>query len=157
MIFFNEKKLRKIWIIFDIKNWLWKSEIGIFRSIDLERMLIWQKKIHEKVLFSLNWCGSWWKILKCYLVNNRAYALELTILGSVELGCLCLAMCKKPNVSVLSFFEWGKVFKFLTCQNLWRVIIWQYGKFPFWRIAEIHKMYMNFNPMAKKVKIIGER
>ena len=42
LIFFNEKKLRKIWIIFDIKNWLWKSEIGIFWSLDLEQMLIWQ-------------------------------------------------------------------------------------------------------------------
>ena len=30
MIFFNEKKLRKIQIIFDIENALWKSEIGIF-------------------------------------------------------------------------------------------------------------------------------
>ena len=27
---------------FDIENWLWKSEIGIFWSLDLERMLIWQ-------------------------------------------------------------------------------------------------------------------
>ena len=43
-----KKKLRKIRIIFDIENWLWKSEIGIFRSLDLERMLIWQ---NEKVLF----------------------------------------------------------------------------------------------------------
>ena len=42
-IFFN-KKLKKIRIIFDVQNWLWKSEIGIFRSLDLERMLIWQKK-----------------------------------------------------------------------------------------------------------------
>ena len=31
------------WIIFDTENWLWKSEIGIFWSLDLERMLIWQK------------------------------------------------------------------------------------------------------------------
>ena len=46
-----KKKLRKIWIIFDIENWLWKSEIGIFWLLDLERMLIWQKKINEKVLF----------------------------------------------------------------------------------------------------------
>ena len=43
MIFFNEKKLSKIRIIFDIENWLWKSEIGNFRSLDLERVLIYQK------------------------------------------------------------------------------------------------------------------
>ena len=36
MIAFNEKN-RKIGIIFDIENWLWKSEIGIFQSINLER------------------------------------------------------------------------------------------------------------------------
>ena len=38
-----KKKLRKIRIIFDIENWLWKSEIGSFRLLDLEQMLIWQK------------------------------------------------------------------------------------------------------------------
>ena len=34
--------MRKIGIIFDIENWLWKSEIGNFRSLDLERVLIYQ-------------------------------------------------------------------------------------------------------------------
>ena len=60
-----KKNLRKIRIIFDIENWLWKSEIGIFLSLDLERMLIRQKM--ELVLFftKLNYrCGSWWKIPK---------------------------------------------------------------------------------------------
>ena len=28
--FFNEKKFRKIWIIFEIENWLWKSEFCHF-------------------------------------------------------------------------------------------------------------------------------
>ena len=28
LIFFNEKKMRKIQIIFDIENWLWKSNFG---------------------------------------------------------------------------------------------------------------------------------
>ena len=44
-------KLRKIRIIFDIENWLWKSEIVILRLFDLERRLIWQKKNYDKVLF----------------------------------------------------------------------------------------------------------
>ena len=30
LIFFNEKKLRKIWIIFDTENGLWKSNFGTF-------------------------------------------------------------------------------------------------------------------------------
>ena len=33
LIFFNEKKLRKIQIIFDIENWLWKSEISTFGQL----------------------------------------------------------------------------------------------------------------------------
>ena len=37
-----KKKLREIRIIFDIEKWLWKSEIGIFWSLDFERKLIWQ-------------------------------------------------------------------------------------------------------------------
>ena len=46
-----KKKLRKIRIIFDLENWLWKSEIGNFRSLDLERVLIYQNFFYEKVLF----------------------------------------------------------------------------------------------------------
>ena len=41
LIFFNEKKkFRKIRIIFDIENWLWKSEIRIFQSPPAKRTLI---------------------------------------------------------------------------------------------------------------------
>ena len=46
-----KKKLRKIRIVFDIENWLWKSEIGIFQSLDLKRTLIYQIFFKEKVLF----------------------------------------------------------------------------------------------------------
>ena len=46
-----KKKLRKIRIIFDIENWLWKSEIGIIRWLALERLLIWQKKNSWKSAF----------------------------------------------------------------------------------------------------------
>ena len=42
LIFFNKKEFRKIRIIFDIENWLWKSKIIIFWSLDLEWVLIWQ-------------------------------------------------------------------------------------------------------------------
>ena len=50
-----KKKLRKIRMIFDVENWLWKSEIVIFRSHDLERRLISQKICFmKKCYFSLN-------------------------------------------------------------------------------------------------------
>ena len=50
-----KKKLRKIRIIFDIENWLWKSKIGNFRSLDLERVLLYQNLFFmKKCHFSLN-------------------------------------------------------------------------------------------------------
>ena len=69
-----KKKFRKIRTIFDIENWLWKSEIGIFWSLNLERTLIYQKKFFMKKCYFLSnkatiWCGSCWKILKSYLTN----------------------------------------------------------------------------------------
>ena len=30
-------------MIFEVENWVWKSEISIFRSLDLEWKLIYQK------------------------------------------------------------------------------------------------------------------
>jgi hypothetical protein len=30
LIFFNEKKIRKIRMIIDVENWLWKSDLGTF-------------------------------------------------------------------------------------------------------------------------------
>ena len=76
--------MRKIWITFDIENWLWKSEIGIFWSLDLEGVLIWQKfSFMKKYYFSLNsatiWCGNWWKILKSYLLNKYHALLWLEL------------------------------------------------------------------------------
>ena len=50
-----KKKFRKIRIIFDIENWLWKSEIRIFQSPPAKRTLICQKHFFmEKCYFSLN-------------------------------------------------------------------------------------------------------
>ena len=44
-----KNKLRKIWIIVDVENWHWKSWIGNFWSLDLGRVLIYQKIFFEKV------------------------------------------------------------------------------------------------------------
>ena len=38
-----KKFFGKIRIIFDLENWLWKSEIGTFQSVDLELTLAYQK------------------------------------------------------------------------------------------------------------------
>ena len=64
-----KKKLRKIRIIFDVENWLWKSEIGNFRSLDLDRVLIYQKIfLMKKCYFSLN--------LMCKLLK-KSYMLSI--------------------------------------------------------------------------------
>ena len=48
LLFFTEKKLKKIQIIFDLENWLWKLEISILQLHDLERTLIYQKYFFMK-------------------------------------------------------------------------------------------------------------
>ena len=70
-----KKKKRKIRIIFGLENWLWKSKIGIFWLLDLERKLIYQNIFFmEKCYFPLKeaaiWCGSCWKNLEWYLLNR---------------------------------------------------------------------------------------
>ena len=71
MIFFN-KKFGKILIIFNVENWLWTSEIGTFRSLDLDLPKTFKVK---KCYLSLNqatiWCESYWKILKLYLLCKK--------------------------------------------------------------------------------------
>ena len=44
-----KKKIRKIRTIFDMENWLWKSEIGIFRSLNLEADVDLPKKIFHPI------------------------------------------------------------------------------------------------------------
>ena len=89
-----KKKIRKIRIIFYIENWLWKSEIGIFWSLDLESILIYQKCfLMKKCYFPLNvenvytiWCGSCWNYFKCYLLcifNIQVY-LGISLLNYVR-------------------------------------------------------------------------
>ena len=46
-----KKKLRKIRIIFGVENLLWMSEIGIFRALDLDRMLIWQIFLWKSAIY----------------------------------------------------------------------------------------------------------
>ena len=83
LIFFNEIKMRKIRIIFEIENWLWKLEIGSFPLLDLEQILIWKLFFYEKVIFFTIWCRSWWKILKCYQLDRYCrYIVRFTSLIS---------------------------------------------------------------------------
>ena len=54
LTFFNEKSISKDLDIFWRENWIWKSEISIFWSLDLERKLIYPKLFFmEKSYFPL--------------------------------------------------------------------------------------------------------
>ena len=93
LIFFIEKKMGKIWIIFDIKNWLWNSEIGIFRTLDLERMLIWQffylwksaifhsfdAEVDEKFLYVIYYLSTFYFNLSSTLIFSAKKSLLKTI------------------------------------------------------------------------------
>ena len=66
--------MRKIPIIFDIENWLWKSELCNVRDQIHNWALICQRPFKvRKCLFPFNyprvWCGNCWKILKWYLIS----------------------------------------------------------------------------------------
>ena len=115
MIFFNEKKIRKIRIIFDIENWLWKSEIRIFQSPPAKRTLICQKKflwksaifhsiklpfdaeVAEKILNGIYW------ICSPYVFTDSRYHINF---AKVENGELlpriknmhhnCTSYCHQP-------------------------------------------------------------
>ena len=62
LVFFNEKKNRKIRMIFDIENWLWKSNFGTFwqlavnpklkiQSFSLGMLIFRQKNFQFCILF----------------------------------------------------------------------------------------------------------
>ena len=83
-----KKKIGKIWTIFDIENWLWKLEIGTFRSLYLECMLIFQKTIKmKKCCLSINEAtisfGSCQKILKLYLILRYLCMCDALFFGKV--------------------------------------------------------------------------
>jgi hypothetical protein len=47
IIFFNEKMFYKVWIIFDIENWLWKSEISTFGHLSFGK----RYEVNLRVIF----------------------------------------------------------------------------------------------------------
>ena len=92
------KKKWKIRIIFDIENWLWKSEIGFFGSLDLERVLIWQN-------------------LKCYLVCNLYVYLQLCPTRKTVLLKLLVDEMRRADHSVW----WG-----IQCRQLAKLYLSSY-------------------------------
>ena len=116
MICFNENFFGKIRIIFDIKNWLCKSEIGTFRSLNLEDMLIYQNFFKvQKCYLSLNlgtiWCGSCWKILK--MVSTANYVVFLFWNFQFDYS----RMCNSGWIILLNNFLNRKLFKLVTGRN----------------------------------------
>jgi len=89
-----KKKIREIRIIFDIENWLWKSEIRIFQSPPAKRTLIGPKFFfYEKVPFSTQLCYHLMRKLlkKSWMVSTIYQALmETAILLHEDYFCATL-------------------------------------------------------------------
>ena len=85
MIFFNEKN-RKILIILDIENSLWKSEIDIFCQLILEffgsdnDMIYWRNAYFQYIYAYIVSCAQWSKNLERYLIS-RALVQSVSKLG----------------------------------------------------------------------------
>ena len=88
LIFFNEKKMRKIRIIFDIENWLWKSKIGNYclitwfrAGVDLPENLF-----YEKVLFftQLSYHLMCRLLKKSYMLSNIQRLVLLYVSDSLK-------------------------------------------------------------------------
>ena len=47
----------------------WHFLIAWFRA-DVDLTKEWQKNCYFSLNWATIWCGSWWKILKCYLINS---------------------------------------------------------------------------------------
>ena len=79
-----KKKFGKIRIIFDIENWLWKSELCNLHGQIYNQALICQRPFKvRKCFFPFNllriWCGTCWKILKWYLMSINHYCIVTKI------------------------------------------------------------------------------
>ena len=96
--FFKEKKFRKIRIIFDIENWLWKSEIRIFQPPPAKRILICQKNFfYGKVLFSTQLsCHLMRKLLKkSWMVSSVQSRTDIRLTHFNGFSPACVVDCLK--------------------------------------------------------------
>ena len=104
------KKNRKIRIIFDIENWLWKSEIRIFQSPPAKRTLICQKKNYGKVLFFTQLsCHLMRKLLKkSWIVSSTYYVAWLRNSGyKIIFTTNCRIPWPISSCKYLLYIEWG--------------------------------------------------
>ena len=82
LIFFNEKKIRKIWTIFDVENWLWKSEFCNFQQLLPKFTKDLKKSLGSSLAFTLKegpvrcvkvWNKSWVILCSNYLYQYNAH------------------------------------------------------------------------------------
>ena len=117
-----KKKFRKLRIIFDIENWLWKSEIGIFWSLDLECTLIypkcflWKSAIFHSITlpFDAEVAEKFWNVIQSgkinyYLANAKSKEARESGKGKMhQTGHYTLIHFKKNMYSAL---QWNVLWK----------------------------------------------
>ena len=87
LIYFNEKKIEKdsdnFWhrkLTLKVRNWHFL--IAWFRAdVDLTKTFLWKSAIFHSIQLPTIWCGSWWKFLKCYLLQR--YQDKMIIHGNI--------------------------------------------------------------------------
>ena len=100
-----KKKFRKIRIIFDIENWLWKSEIRIFQSPPAKRTLICQKKfLYGKVLFFTQLLVLFWNVHVKPILTHSALLQRLINLKICLVQKQLKAQNKKQTSESILFF-----------------------------------------------------
>ena len=106
---------RKIRIIFDIENWLWKSEIRIFQSPPAKRTLICQNFFFfEKVPFSIQLSYHLMRKLlkKSWMVSNRYLLLNI---WKTDLLLFKNSFSIKRNVPYSLNYDIARFWLFLLC------------------------------------------
>ena len=74
-----KKKLRKIWMIFDIENWLWNSNIGTFWQLVINPKLKIQS-FSLSILILSNFVSPIWKLHNpyCHILHSSSSFNTLT-------------------------------------------------------------------------------
>ena len=75
LVFFNEKKMRKIWMVCDIEYWLWKSNFGTFWQLAIDPKLKIQWYPLDMLILRQKSCKNFvspaWKLHNPYCHTSR--------------------------------------------------------------------------------------
>ena len=116
LIFYSSMK-KNIGMIFDIENWLLKSEFCNLQSQIHNGALICQRPFELRKCFHSIWCGSCWKIIKWYLM----YSTRLKNVGRIQ-------FCKTlKNTAVVHTYKAGKYYQYIAIKGFFIITLANYS------------------------------